>query len=288
MRETVRGYALGIRDLAKADESLASCRQEIEAVRSVMEREEMLLHLIDDAGVSARIKADVINDLFADKVSQYTLAMLRFLATEETPGEALESFECLSPLLESSYLLEEPGGFAGRSRIRGYARAIIEFLDRGELALLLDELTAAVRALQENPELDRFLSGFGAGPTARTGAVDDLFSGKLARWSLAILKVSSSVSGIRSVREVLEAVAFDISYRLQITLVKVTVARELTDSERERIAASLENIAQMPVEVEWIVDSDLVGGLVAIVGDRVYDASVRSQLARAKTALLRL
>jgi F-type H+-transporting ATPase subunit delta len=58
----------------------------------------------------------------------------------------------------------------------------------------------------------------------------------------------------------------------------VTSAEALGPAALDRVRLSLEERTGKKVIVETAVDADLIGGVVARVGDLVLDGSVRSQL----------
>ena len=68
---------------------------------------------------------------------------------------------------------------------------------------------------------------------------------------------------------------------------KVTSATPLSEEAVESIKASLEKATASSVIVEVVVDPELIGGVVARVGDLVLDGSVRTQLASIKENLIK-
>ena len=61
-------------------------------------------------------------------------------------------------------------------------------------------------------------------------------------------------------------------------------AVELTDDQKQRLAAALEQATGKKVELKVIIDPTVLGGLVAQVGDTVIDGSVKTRLQQLKTA----
>jgi len=68
---------------------------------------------------------------------------------------------------------------------------------------------------------------------------------------------------------------------------KVTSATVLSEEAVESIKASLEKATGGSVSVEIEVDPELIGGVVARVGDLVLDGSVRTQLASIRKNLMK-
>ena len=62
-------------------------------------------------------------------------------------------------------------------------------------------------------------------------------------------------------------------------------ALPLDDGQRAEIAARLRALTGAEVEINETVDPDLIGGIAVRIGDRLYDASVRSRLERLRARL---
>ena len=70
-----------------------------------------------------------------------------------------------------------------------------------------------------------------------------------------------------------------------IALAQVRTALPLDDGQRAEIASRLRALTGSEIEMDETVDPDLIGGVAVRIGDLLYDASVRSRLARRRTRL---
>lgn len=70
-----------------------------------------------------------------------------------------------------------------------------------------------------------------------------------------------------------------------IVLAQVRTALPLDEGQRAEIAARLRALTGEQVEMDETVDEDLIGGVAVRIGDRLYDASVRSRLERLRARL---
>jgi F-type H+-transporting ATPase subunit delta len=68
-------------------------------------------------------------------------------------------------------------------------------------------------------------------------------------------------------------------------LAEVRSAVPLDGAQRERLAQGLSRATGREVEVRVVVDPTVVGGIVARVGDEIFDGSLRSRLDDAKQQL---
>jgi F-type H+-transporting ATPase subunit delta len=67
---------------------------------------------------------------------------------------------------------------------------------------------------------------------------------------------------------------------------KVTTAVPLGGPERERLKAALERRTGRPTVLETRVDPEILGGVIAQIGDQILDDSVRGHLAEIREAML--
>jgi F-type H+-transporting ATPase subunit delta len=70
-----------------------------------------------------------------------------------------------------------------------------------------------------------------------------------------------------------------------ISLAEVRTALPLGDAERTAIAERLGTLTGDRIEIKEVVDKGLIGGVSVRIGDRLYDASVRSRLERLRARL---
>ena len=70
-----------------------------------------------------------------------------------------------------------------------------------------------------------------------------------------------------------------------ISLAEVRTARRLDEQQRTAIAERLRTLTGNRIEMKEMVDESLIGGLSVRIGDRLYDASVRSRLERLRARL---
>lgn len=67
---------------------------------------------------------------------------------------------------------------------------------------------------------------------------------------------------------------------------EVVSAQPLTDAQKQQLIGTLESLSGKTVQVQTSEDPDLLGGVVAKVGDMVYDGSLRTQLRQLRETLL--
>ena len=68
----------------------------------------------------------------------------------------------------------------------------------------------------------------------------------------------------------------------------VTTASDISDEEKTKLRNTLSNSHSVSPEnliVDFQIDESIIGGLIARVGDRIYDGSIRSQLKEIQNVL---
>ena len=171
---------------------------------------------------------------------------------------------------------------------RRYARALFSLAsEENRVAAVRDELRRLGAALEASADLcDVLLQPLY--PAAQRRQVLDALVEKLAASSLVKRFYSYLIDQRRLVAfEAIEAefvrLADEAAGRAKA---RVRSAQPLTAEQLARLTRALTAKAGRAVELELEVDPTLVGGLVAQLGDTVYDGSLKTQLGQLRSALL--
>ncbi|MHB8190022.1 MAG: F0F1 ATP synthase subunit delta [Ferrimicrobium sp.] len=285
MREYVHGYALGVRDLALRDGLGDTVVAELEAVYAFLCEQEGLREVLTDRAISGNLRASVLRELLGSRISTHALELASTFVSAEIPSELMESLLLAGSLVASTVVLVEPGGYATARRIVGYADALIEASEPEALRAWLRELQEIALIVEGNRELSRVLGGFGAEITQREAIVAELFGARVGHDSNTLLRVIVNAPAIRSVAEVLSQVVSRIATRLREFLAEVVSARRLDETVHDRLKRTLEDRSGRTLDVSWRVDAGLGGGMVAVIGDVVYDVTVVRELKRVRQSL---
>jgi F-type H+-transporting ATPase subunit delta len=155
----------------------------------------------------------------------------------------------------------------------------------GVLAQVEAEFSAVVRAVDANDSLRSKLTDELLPIAVRQGIVEQLLEGKghrITAQSLALVIGSGHARDLRTIAEKISAGVASSQGR-QVAEVRSAVA--LSDDQQSRLAAALAKATGSEVNLKVVVDPSVVGGLVATVGDKVIDGSVRHSLDQLKSRL---
>jgi F-type H+-transporting ATPase subunit delta len=172
---------------------------------------------------------------------------------------------------------------------RRYARAILDLATEGKS---LDKVGADLRglagAMKTSPELVSVLTNPAIRRADRKKVIDSLV-GKLGATALtktvvALLLDRERLASLPSISRELDAM---IEARAGRVSAEVTSAQPLSKAQLESITAALEKISGKKIDLVKREDPALLGGVVAKLGDTVYDGSLRSQLRTLRDDLAR-
>ena len=166
------------------------------------------------------------------------------------------------------------------SLARRYARAIMEL---AIAANLVDKIGADLRGLaaayKTAPELGEVLGNASFKKTQRRAIVDALLTRlgaqPLTKTFLNLLLDKERLAVVPDIAREIDAMIEQRAGRVQAV---VTSATALTPAQLTQLTATLERLSGKKVVIAKKEDPNLLGGVVAKVGDVVYDGSLRTQL----------
>lgn len=166
------------------------------------------------------------------------------------------------------------------SLARRYARALMSLgTEQGTADKLGADLRAFAQAMKISPELQHSL-GNPAFPRADRRKIVDALATRFAvhptsRTFLYLLLDKERVAQLPAISREIDAL---LEQRAGKISAEVVSAQPLTPAQVSQITATLEQLSGKKVQLDRREDPALLGGVVAKVGDVIYDGSVRTQL----------
>lgn len=170
---------------------------------------------------------------------------------------------------------------------RRYAKALFELAkEAGTVAQVLGELTNMGDLLEGNPELHdvlfRPLHPVAQRKGVLVGVTDGIGASPTVRNFFSLLIDQRRLVDFPAIREEFERLA---SEDAGLRRAEVISAGPLRDDQLERLRRALAVRTGGEVEVSVRVDPSLLGGVIAKVGDLVFDGSLRTQLRQLRANL---
>lgn len=155
----------------------------------------------------------------------------------------------------------------------------------GVLAQVESEFSSVVRTIDSSDDLRSKLNDELLPSDVRQQIVERLLEGKAHRLTAQLVALVIGSGHARSLRTIAERVSSKVAHGSGREVAEVRTAVALTDDQQRRLADALKKATGSDVNLKIIVDPSVVGGLVATVGDKVIDGSVRNRLDQLKSRL---
>ena len=172
---------------------------------------------------------------------------------------------------------------------RRYAKALFELAKEAEkVAEVVGELTSMEDLLEGNPELHgvlfRPLHPVAQRRAVLDGVTDRIGASPTVQNFFSLLIDQRRLVDFPAIHEEFERL---VSEDAGLRRAEVVSAGPLRDDQLERLRRALSTRTGGEVEVSVRVDPSLLGGVIAKVGDLVFDGSLRTQLRQLRANLTR-
>ena len=168
-------------------------------------------------------------------------------------------------------------------KVSAYAQALLEVARaEGHLAGTEDDLFRFARTFESNEKLQSALTDPGLPIDRRIAVVEELMGGKALATSVALASMLVAAGQASDLPAIIDQFVELAASARERELAEVRTAIALTDDQISRLATALGQATGKSVEVKVIIDPEVLGGVVARVGDTVIDGTVRHRLAQLK------
>jgi F-type H+-transporting ATPase subunit delta len=167
--------------------------------------------------------------------------------------------------------------------VHRYASALADVVSSPNSALpphdALQQLRSFDALVRESADLRAALES-PAVPLARKRAVISRFSEMLGLAPIVrnFLFVLSDKRRLSALHEIIDSFDVQLDERLGYLRANVSAAGELNRSQLDALTQKLATISGKRIRLRFEVDPKLIGGVVARMGSKVYDGSVRGRL----------
>jgi F-type H+-transporting ATPase subunit delta len=166
-----------------------------------------------------------------------------------------------------------------KMRIEGYAAAMLDVARaEGDPDGLSDELIRVAGAFGQSEELRSVLRDPLIPFERKQGVVDDLLGGRASQVTISLVNLLVGAGRIGDFSAIAQRMASLAAETEEYTIAEVRTAFELDEATLARLTEKLAAATGRRIKPRVVVDPTLLGGVVAKVGDTVFDGSVRSRI----------
>jgi len=168
-----------------------------------------------------------------------------------------------------------------RKLARRYATALGELaVERGNLDVVEQDLRAFQQVFGEQPAFRRVIESENVTREEKIRIVREAFTDRLSPLALNFLLLVISKRREDALFDMLDEFFAFADEKRGVVEVEISAAHALSEDQSRAISEKLSQVTGKEVRLTTREDGDLIGGLVARIGDLVMDGSVRSRLAR--------
>ena len=137
----------------------------------------------------------------------------------------------------------------------------------------------------DQPDYAQLLASPAIPMEERLRAIEAAFADLSPEHVLSFLKLLCEKGRIGCLAESVEVYQALLDASEHIANAKITSAVELTEEEKQKLQLALERRCKGQVRAEYVVDRELLGGLVVEVDSNVLDGSLRQRLSEVKEVI---
>ncbi len=171
---------------------------------------------------------------------------------------------------------------------RRYASALIDVVSKtGDTETIKSELKTWEEMINSNVDLKSALANPSIAHAKKEGVLEGLLQRtKPSQTTANFLRVLLQNSRLGNLSDINRSFDTVMDERSGNVTGEVRSAHELNQQQRDQIRENLESVTGKRVKLDFIIDKELIGGVVARIGSTVYDGSVRTQLEKFREELM--
>ncbi len=171
-----------------------------------------------------------------------------------------------------------------------YGDALFELaVEQDKVDALLEEIEQLKRVLSENEEFGRLMNHPKVIKEEKIQVARNVFEGRMSNELLGFLTIIISKDRYREIDAILDYFIAEVKQYKGIGVATVTTAVPLRLEQRRKIEQRLlATTSYKKMEMKYLLDKSLIGGMVIRIGDRVVDSSISTKLNELQKELLKV
>lgn len=169
-----------------------------------------------------------------------------------------------------------------------FAKTFISIVGIEDAPKALAELAVIKSSMLSSREFKNFLLNPGFSQTERESILKQIAEKvELSEKSLKFLIHLCERRVIAALPEIIKSATAIYLEKKRRAKATVLTPVEMSRSHEERLRASLKKLTEKDVDIEFIVEPSLLGGVLVKVGSTMYDSSIKGQLRLLKDELIK-
>lgn len=170
--------------------------------------------------------------------------------------------------------------------INEYAEAMFSLAcENSSEKAVLEALESINNAFEENPDYMAFLTSPGIPLKDRVDSIAAVFGEDMPEHTLSFVQLLCEKGRIASFAECVKEYRNLLKIRESMMTARVTSAVELTEEQASALKQKLEKMSGKAVELEFNIDSSIMGGMIVEYNGTIIDGSLRHRLKEIKDVI---
>lgn len=171
-----------------------------------------------------------------------------------------------------------------------YGEALFQLaIEQNKLDQYMEEMIAIQNILEENPNFAALMNHPRIPMDEKKEVMQSVFNDRVDKEIVGFFDLLITKDRYGDIDAILNYFVSKAKLEKGIGTVKVVSAIELGEEQKKRIYDRLLNTTEFTsMEMTYIVDEELIGGLVIRIGDRVVDSSIKTKLEELQKDLMKI
>ena len=171
-----------------------------------------------------------------------------------------------------------------------YGDALFELaVEEDKVDALLQEIEQLRQVLSENEDFGRLMNHPKIIKEEKIQVARNVFEGRMSDELLGFLIIIISKDRYRDIDAILDYFIAEVKKYKGIGIATVTTAVPLREEQCKKIEQRLlDTTSYTTMEMNYMLDKSLIGGMVIRIGDRVVDSSIKTKLSELQKELLKV
>lgn len=161
-----------------------------------------------------------------------------------------------------------------------YGEALFQTaVETGKTQQLMEEIAGVRTVLEQNPDFDSLMKHPGIPKQEKIKVIDNVFKDRVCDELTGFLEIVLEKERYRDLPAIFRYFTDRVKEEHRIGVAFVTTAMELTEAQKKSVEKKLlETTCYLTMEMHFLTDASIIGGMIIRINDRVVDSSIRTKL----------
>lgn len=169
-----------------------------------------------------------------------------------------------------------------------YSNALLELADENLTKdSILDQISDIQTSINNSEDMRKVIYSPVISTDEKKNLLAQIFSGTISNTVLNFMKLLVDKNRFEIFDSIVNEYQNKINKEKGVLSLKITSAIVLNDHEKAMIKVKLQKVLNKELELEWNVNSDIIGGLIFEANDNIIDCSLQHKLMEIQKGIIK-